>query len=46
MDQPFGLVPEVDHARGDEEQILRCLGTAAVVRWNTLPKKIQRKLFE
>ena len=37
---------QVDHARQNEEQMLRCLGTAVIMRWNTLPKKIQRELFE
>jgi hypothetical protein len=37
---------KVDHARGDEEQILKCLGTAVIMRWSTLPKNVQRELFE
>ena len=31
---------------GDEEKILRCLGAAAIMKWDTLPTKLQRELFE
>ena len=34
-----------DQAQADEEQILACLGAAVIMRWNTLPRKIQRELF-
>jgi hypothetical protein len=37
---------DVDRAPMQEEQILACLGAAVMMRWNTLPKKIQRELFE
>jgi len=30
----------------DEEKILRCLGAAVIMQWNTLPTKLQRELFE
>ena len=43
-DQAAPASQQVD--RADEEQILRCLGAAVIMRWNTLPKKIQRELFE
>jgi len=43
-DQAVPASQQVD--RADEEQILRCLGAAVIMRWNTLPKKIQRELFE
>ena len=34
-------------AEGDEEdQILRCLGAAVITRWNTIPTKLQRELFD
>jgi len=36
----------VDRARAEEEQILRSFGTAVIMRWSTLPNKIQRELFE
>ena len=30
----------------EEEQILKCLGAAVLMRWNTVPTKLQRELFE
>jgi hypothetical protein len=30
----------------DEEQVLRRLGAAVIMRWNTLPTKLQKELFE
>jgi len=30
----------------DEEKILRCLGAAVILSWNTIPTKLQRALFE
>jgi hypothetical protein len=30
----------------EEEHILRCLGAALIMQWNTLPKKLQRELFD
>lgn len=30
----------------EEEQILRHLGAALLMRWNTLPPKLQRELFD
>jgi hypothetical protein len=30
----------------DDERILRCLGAAVIMRWGSLPTKIQRELFE
>jgi hypothetical protein len=30
----------------EEEQILRCLGAAVIMRWNTIPTKLQRELFD
>ena len=37
---------EIDPAFADDEQILRCLGSAVIMRWSALPTKIQRELFE
>jgi hypothetical protein len=37
---------QVDDVRAEEEKILTSLGAAVIMRWNTLPKKIQRELFE
>jgi hypothetical protein len=30
----------------NEEQILRCLGGALIMQWNSLPRKLQRELFD
>jgi hypothetical protein len=30
----------------EEEQILKCLGAAVLLRWNTVPTKLQRELFD
>ena len=30
----------------EEERILKCLGAALLMRWNTVPTKLQRELFE
>jgi hypothetical protein len=45
-DQAVPASWKVDHALTTEEQILGRLGAALVMRWSTLPKKIQRDLFE
>jgi hypothetical protein len=29
-----------------EEHILRCLGAAVMMQWNTIPRKLQRELFD
>ena len=29
-----------------EEHILRCLGAAVIMQWGTLPRKLQRELFD
>lgn len=29
-----------------EEHILRCLGAAVIMQWNTIPTKMQRELFD
>jgi hypothetical protein len=33
-------------AEEEEEQILKCLGAAVLMRWNTVPTKLQRELFD
>ncbi len=30
----------------EEERILRCLGAAVIMQWNTIPTKLQRELFD
>ncbi|MGP0091427.1 MAG: hypothetical protein ACLPKB_15935 [Xanthobacteraceae bacterium] len=42
---------EQDREEGDalaetEEQVLRCLGAAVIMQWNTIPQKLQRELFD
>jgi hypothetical protein len=37
---------KVDQAPAEDEKILECLGAAVIMRWGTLPTKIQRELFE
>jgi hypothetical protein len=46
-----GTAPERDSAGDaplavDEERILRCLGAALIMQWNTLPTGLQKKLFD
>ena len=33
-------------AYAEQENILRCLGAAVILKWNTIPTKLQRALFE
>jgi hypothetical protein len=35
-----------DQAQAQDDHILRALGAAVVMRWHTLPKKIQRELLD
>jgi hypothetical protein len=35
-----------DGAYAEQENILRCLGTAVILNWNTIPTKLQRAIFE
>ena len=30
----------------EEEHVLRCLGASVIMHWNTIPKKLQRELFD
>jgi hypothetical protein len=34
------------NARGRRKLVLRCLGAALIMQWNTLPAKLQRELFD
>jgi hypothetical protein len=36
---------EIDHSLADEEQVLKCLGAAVIMQWNTLPTKTRQELF-
>jgi hypothetical protein len=35
-----------DTLPAEEEYVLRCLGAALILQWNTLPGKLQRELFD
>jgi hypothetical protein len=44
-------IGEEDRIRGaalaaEEEQVLRCLGAAVIIQWNTLPRSLQREIFD
>ena len=44
-------IDEPGRARGavlaaEEEQVLRCLGAAIIMQWNTLPTSLQREIFD
>jgi hypothetical protein len=44
-------VAEKDRSRGaalaaEEEHVLRCLGAAVIMQWNTLPTLLQREIFD
>jgi len=44
-------IDELDRTRGEvlaaeEEQVLRCLGAAVIMQWNTLPTSLQREIFD
>ena len=41
---PADLKP--DQTPSEDKKILECLGAAVIMRWGTLPTKIQRELFE
>jgi hypothetical protein len=37
---------KADALAATEEHVLRCLGAAVIMQWNTIPKKLQRELFD
>jgi flagellar biosynthesis regulator FlaF len=39
-------VEDVVTLEKEEEHILRCLGAALIMQWNTLPRKLRRELFD
>ena len=45
-DPPFRRRRDPDAAEAEHENILRCLGAAVILNWNTIPTKLQRALFE
>jgi hypothetical protein len=38
--------PAPDGIFGKDRHILRCLGAAVIMQWNTIPTKLQRELFD
>jgi hypothetical protein len=45
------LIAEQDRSGGaalaaEEEHVLRCLGAAVIMQWNTLPTLLQREIFD
>ena len=38
--------PGGDALAKQEEHVLRCLGAAVIMQWNTLPTKLRRELFD
>jgi hypothetical protein len=45
-DPPFRKRRDPDAAHAEQENILRCLGAALILNWNTIPTKLQRALFQ
>jgi len=45
-DPPFRRRRDPDVADAEQENILRCLGAAVILNWNTIPTRLQRGLFE
>jgi hypothetical protein len=41
QDRPDGIT-----LADEEERILRCLGAALIMQWNSLPRKLRRDLFD
>jgi hypothetical protein len=44
--RPNADVPAGESLAEQEEHVLRCLGAALIMQWNTLPRKLQRELFD
>lgn len=38
--------PEDETVAEIEDRILRCLGAAVIMQWSTIPRKLQRELFD
>ena len=45
-DAPFSRRRDRNGAYDEQENILRCLGAAVIMNWNTIPTKLQRALFD
>lgn len=46
MSKDVGALAIASALADNEDQILRCLGAAVIARWNTIPTKLQRELFD
>jgi hypothetical protein len=46
QDEVVGRPLECRSVAEIEEHILRCLGAAVIMEWNTIPTKLQRELFD
>jgi hypothetical protein len=46
QDAVVGTPFDRDAVAKSEEKILRCLGAAVIMQWNTIPAKLQRELFD
>lgn len=46
QDQTVGKRLDHKAAAEIEEHVLRCLGAAVIMQWNTIPTKLQRELFD
>ena len=44
--RPNADTPAEEMLAEQEEHVLRCLGAALIMQWNTLPRKLQRELFD
>lgn len=44
--RPNADAPAGEPLAEQEEHVLRCLGAALIMQWNTLPRKLQRELFD
>jgi hypothetical protein len=44
--RPNADIPAGETLAEQEEHVLRCLGAALIMQWNTLPRKLQRELFD
>jgi hypothetical protein len=40
------IEPRPESTETARDNILQCLGAAVIMRWNTIPTKLQRELFE
>jgi hypothetical protein len=45
-DPEAGDIPAATMLAAEEEHVLRCLGAALIMQWNSLPRELQRELFD